>query len=79
MEEDIDRTMLVLQECPPVPELSMLDKRESVLEKLNRRARLTFGLDSEAKTSVNIAFFSNGPKLEPQAVDVQEVKPTTEP
>jgi hypothetical protein len=79
MVRDIESTMDALQECPPEPSLRQLMERESVLEKLNKRARTTFGLDSESKTTVQIAFFSSGPKPEPQAVDVQEVKPTTEP
>jgi hypothetical protein len=76
---DIQETLVALRECPPRPNLDLLMSRENVLEKFNKRARLTFGLDSETKTTVQIAFFSNGPKPELQAIDVQEVKPVDPP
>jgi hypothetical protein len=79
MVKDIESTMDALDRCPPKPDLRHLGERESVLEKLNRRARLTFGLDNESKTSVQIAFFNQPTKPEAQALEVQEVKPSTEP
>lgn len=76
---DIQKTMETLRACPPRPNLQMLLERENVLEKFNKRARLTFGLDSEAKTTVQVAFFSQPTKPEAQPIDVQEVKPVDPP
>jgi len=75
MTQDIERTMEAVERCAPKPDLRQLGERENVLEKLNRRARLTFGLDNESKTSVQIAFFSGSAQPQTQAIEVQEVKP----
>jgi predicted transcriptional regulator len=79
MVADIDRTMDAVERCPPKPDLRHLGERENVLEKLNRRARLTFGLDQEAKTSVQIAFFQSPIKPDAQPIDAEVISPVPPP
>lgn len=52
MADDVDKTLRKVCKSPiPKKMLDILD-RESVLEKVNKRGRLTYGLDSDASSKV---------------------------
>lgn len=79
MIRDVQETTAAARRIKPGSNLRQLGEREQVMERLVKRGRLMFGLDSESKTSVQIAFFQSPIKPDAQPIDAEVITPSPPP
>lgn len=75
MMDDVDEALHLIRRVKPKRNLKQMLERETVLEKLNKRGRTTYGLDQEPGSGMSVNLFIGMPDPQPQpeqpAIDVE--------